>query len=88
MKERNVEAQMVERIISRMTELNTRIESDKTNLGSGFSIGHSFFCPGNGTIADDIWYRRVIDTEIAPLMREYWFDNPELAEKHIAELLQ
>jgi hypothetical protein len=88
MKEKNVPEAMTERIVSRMSELNARIESDKINLGPGFSIGHSFFCPGDGIVADDEWYRRVINTEIAPLVREYWFDNPEQAEKHISELLQ
>jgi 5-methylcytosine-specific restriction protein B len=86
MKEKNVEASMIERIILRMSELNGLIASDKINLGPGFSIGHSFFCPGAGIVADDAWYRRVIDTEIAPLVREYWFDNPDEAEKHIEDL--
>jgi hypothetical protein len=63
-------------VVSRLKELNTLIEED-SDLGNGFSIGHSFFClNGNGS-ADSDWYRTIIDTEIAPLLSEYWFDKPD-----------
>jgi MoxR-like ATPase len=64
-------------IISRLTSLNEEITGDTSNLGPGFCIGHSFFCPGDHIIADEEWYRQVIETEILPLLDEYWFDYPE-----------
>ncbi|WP_373085699.1 AAA family ATPase [Sneathiella sp.] len=69
-----------EHIVSRMGELNREIASDKTNLGSGFCIGHSFFCPSDPPISEEVWYRDVVDNDIAPLLQEYYFDAPERAE--------
>ena len=70
-----VQSNVIGIIVSRMTELNERICSEKTNLGPGFAIGHSFFCPQETEeeLGMD-WYRSVIRSEIAPLIREYWFD--------------
>jgi 5-methylcytosine-specific restriction protein B len=85
---RGVEPAIVSRIVRRISDLNKRIAKDSTNLGPGFRIGHSYFCGGrlDGTTAE-AWYRRVIETEIAPLIREYWFDDPAEAEKSVAILL-
>jgi len=71
-----------------MRELNDRIRSEKTRLGEGFEIGHSFFCPQDTDDSLDLkWYRSIVDTEIAPLVREYWFDDPDTANKLIGGLL-
>jgi hypothetical protein len=88
MENSSVSPSMIDRIVSRMTELNNHIESDTTNLGPGFCIGHSFFCPTDEVIPNDDWYQRVIVTEIAPLVREYWFDNADHAEKLVEDLLR
>ena len=64
-----------------MTALNSEIADDKVRLGLGYRIGHSFFVPSDGAQPlDAAWYRRTVQHEIAPLLREYWFDNPEAAE--------
>jgi 5-methylcytosine-specific restriction enzyme B len=66
---------LINHIKSRVGALNEKIEKD-ADLGTGFLIGHSFFCPDTplmGTHAT--WYQRVIDTEIAPLLKGYWFDK-------------
>ncbi|USU11445.1 AAA family ATPase [Sphingomonadaceae bacterium OTU29THOMA1] len=64
-----------------IAELNEEIVSDTANLGRGFAIGHSFFCASpNDAESDAAWYRRVIRTEIMPLLQEYWFDAPDKAE--------
>jgi len=79
---------LVEQIDQRMRALNDAIRSDARNLGPGFEVGHSYFVPGDEEEArDEAWYRRIIREEIAPLLREYWFDNPERAEEHIRTLL-
>ena len=71
------EDSLIQAIKSRIGELNKNIREDK-DLGSGFCIGHSFFCSfPEGTSLNETWYRRVILTEIAPLIREYWFDKTE-----------
>jgi 5-methylcytosine-specific restriction protein B len=83
-----VEPEVVQRIIDRMTKLNDYIRAEKSGLGPGFEIGHSFFCPHR--TEDELgieWYRAVIEGEIAPLLREYWFDEPAKADSYVAELL-
>lgn len=73
-------------ITSKMEELNIKIENDK-NLGKGFKIGHSFFCPQKDIKVDKEWFNNVVYSEIEPLLNEYWFDNPEEARKSIERLV-
>lgn len=77
----------VNRIVTRMGELNQAIRSDRTNLGPGFQIGHSFFTPTKQVTDPEDWYRRVVETEIYPLLGEYWFDSPETADQWRGRLL-
>ncbi len=73
---------------ARVGELNDEIIGDTINLGPGFAIGHSFFCAGpSGGENDADWYRRVVRTELVPLLQEYWFDAPDKAEGWRARLL-
>lgn len=83
---KNVDPSMTNQIISKITELNKVIASDSKNLGPGFEIGHSYFCPVEDVVDSKEWYNRVIDLEINPLLEEYWFDNPDKAESQIQEL--
>lgn len=79
---------LITMVIERISKLNAEIVGDLANLGPGFAIGHSFFCGGANAGEDEVeWYRRVIRTEIAPLLREYWFDAPEKAEQWTSQLL-
>jgi 5-methylcytosine-specific restriction enzyme B len=84
----NVESSLVTRIAERMTHLNKVIEADNRNLGAGYQIGHSYFCPPdcNGYY-DESWYQAVVKTEIEPLLKEYWFDDLEKAKKEVERLL-
>ena len=75
-------------IVTRMTALNLAISEDRANLGPGFRIGHSFFVPPEDFEYDPGWYRRVIETEIQPLLEEYWFDDPDKADSWRQQLLQ
>ncbi len=87
--DREVQTEIIDTIIKRMTALNDEICAETTNLGPGFMIGHSFFCPED--TEEDLgidWYRSVIKFEIAPLIREYWFDDTEKAESQISLPLQ
>jgi MoxR-like ATPase len=78
----------VQLIRSRIGELNQAIVEDAANLGPGFAIGHSFFCAGPvAGESEQEWYRRVIETEILPLLREYWFDAPASVETWTSKLL-
>ncbi|WP_294541574.1 AAA family ATPase [uncultured Rhodoblastus sp.] len=83
-----MDAATVDTIKRLMSELNGEIENDRS-LGAQFKIGHSFVTPGPGeTIADTAaWFRQVVETEIGPLLEEYWFDNPDKARTSTQRLL-
>jgi hypothetical protein len=80
--------EIITTIVERMAALNRAISEDRTNLGAGYRIGHSFFVPPEGFEYDAGWYRRVVETEIVPLLEEYWFDDPDRAEHWRQQLLQ
>jgi 5-methylcytosine-specific restriction enzyme B len=82
---------VIDRIVNRMTELNERIGKDDTNLGRGFEVGHSYFCSADGIFTSkdwEVWYRSLVEFEIAPLLREYWFDDLPRAHAEIDKLLR
>lgn len=76
LKSYGLSADIVSKIFNRMDELNNEIEADR-DLGRGFLIGHSFFCRPNLQDGEYAWYHMVIESEIEPLLREYWFDKTE-----------
>jgi 5-methylcytosine-specific restriction protein B len=77
---------LINKIVNRMTALNTAIADDKANLGTGFCIGHSFFCEPSG-VPNDEWHASVVEGEIAPLLQEYWCDQLDTASSWKAKLL-
>jgi len=86
---RSVSTDVIEVIVKRISSLNKAIADDSKNLGWGYQIGHSFFCPEDGR--DDLnldWYRSIVRAEVAPLLEEYWFDDPKKAEEWTTTLLQ
>ena len=76
------------RINTRMAALNSTIATDPS-LGINYAVGHSFFCPPDGEPEGgwEEWYETVVEYEVRPLLREYWFDAPETANDHADELL-
>ena len=83
-----VEEDLVNKIVDRLSSLNRKIRADRKNLGPGFEIGHSFFCPQDeDELLDESWYSSVILREIEPLLREYWFDRPDQVDGEIKALL-
>jgi 5-methylcytosine-specific restriction enzyme B len=80
--ERGMQPTLVDLVISRMSGLNREIREDPL-LGDNYQVGHSYFTPRGEdfTGLDEDWYHTVIHTEIVPLLREYWFDNPRKAEE-------
>ena len=69
-------------LVDAVIDLNGMIAADPA-LGRGFKIGHSYFCDdGSG---DDV-AQAIIRFEIAPLLEEYWFDDPDKAETEIRRL--
>lgn len=79
---------LVKKIRNRIGALNQVITNERRDLGPGFQIGHSYFCPTGPITSDGEWYANVINTEIKPLIEEYWFDSPEKVDTLTAQLLQ
>ena len=82
---KGVDAALVKWIKDGICAINDQIKEDK-ELGPGFQIGHSYFVPNDVNSPDDQWYRNVVETQIEPLLREYWFDRPEEADKQLDKL--
>ena len=64
------------------SDSNIMINED-SNLGGGFCLGHSYFC-GMRNLDEDL--PNLIEHELAPLLREYWFDDAERAEEAVKVL--
>jgi 5-methylcytosine-specific restriction protein B len=88
-KECAVDPGLVTDIERRIAELNDQIAAD-ARLGKQFRIGHSYVTPAHRLEAGDTkkWFQEVVETEIGPLLDEYWFDAPDEARKAIARLTQ
>ena len=78
----------INQIVTRMLELNREICEDTANLGAGFQIGHSFFVPSPSFKPSNDWLTTIVDTEIRPLLEEYWFDAPDKATHWRQRLLE
>ncbi|OAH57080.1 MULTISPECIES: AAA family ATPase [Bacillaceae] len=51
----------IDRIVTGISEINQEIISDTVNLGEGFEIGHSYFCPTIEKVEDEQkWFERII----------------------------
>lgn len=61
-------------LIECIENLNDVISNDDS-LGDGFCIGHSYFCELKDV--SDKKISNIVEYEIIPLLKEYWFDEPE-----------
>ena len=85
----NLDEKMVADIEGRITRLNTQIASHP-RLGEQFCIGQSYITPSTPLVAGSTkkWFRQVVDTELTPLLHEYWFDDLAEAQKAIESLIK
>lgn len=60
-----------DKLIAAIGALNNAISTDAT-LGEGFRIGHSYFC----NVMPNTNLSNIVEYEIIPLLKEYWFDEP------------
>ncbi|TGD80815.1 AAA family ATPase [Hymenobacter wooponensis] len=85
--ELQVPASLATKVVKQVEDLNKTIHDDK-NLGAGFLIGHSYFCTPLGGQTPEAWWSAIVQHDIAPLLREYWFDAETRAAKAILALEQ
>lgn len=60
-------------LVKAIIELNDVIAKDDS-LGTGFCIGHSYLC---GLKKSNYNLKNIVEYDIIPMLREYWFDNNE-----------
>jgi 5-methylcytosine-specific restriction protein B len=88
-REAGMPSDLISLISERLPALNEAIAADRS-LGRQFCVGHSFVTPMKGRAYADwnTWFIRAIKTEIAPLLREYWYDDDPEATRQIEKLLE
>lgn len=70
--QKKLDNKQFDNIIDGIVKLNEVISKDDS-LGQGFCIGHSYFC--NQKEVNIEWLQNVIDYDILPMLKEYWFDD-------------
>lgn len=83
---KGIDTESCKRIRARVTALNHEIATDRA-LGPQFQIGHSYVTPSDTVTDVGGWFNDVVQSEIGPLLHEYWFDSPERADDAIRRLL-
>ena len=64
-----------EALVSEVVSLNKVIAEDES-LGDGFCIGHSYFCNMKPENCTDAALASIVEYELIPMLKEYWFDEP------------
>lgn len=64
-----------DRLIQCVESLNHAIAADES-LGEGFCVGHSYFCNLTAETITDRALSAIVEYELIPLLKEYWFDEP------------
>ena len=62
-------------LIRCVQSLNEKIAADES-LGEGFLIGHSYFCNLEPEDVTDDRLKGIVEYELIPMLKEYWFDEP------------
>lgn len=71
----NLKNEKFDKLIACVESLNNVISNDES-LGDGFCIGHSYFCNLLPDTIDDQVLSGIVEYELIPLLKEYWFDEP------------
>ena len=64
-----------EALVREAVALNKAIAADES-LGDGFCIGHSYFCNMDADTCTDAALASIVEYELIPMLKEYWFDEP------------
>jgi len=70
-----LENEKFDKLIHCVESLNAVISADDS-LGDGFCIGHSYFCNLTAETITDRTLSGIVEYELIPLLKEYWFDEP------------
>jgi 5-methylcytosine-specific restriction protein B len=87
--QRGLDDALLAEIQARLGALNADITA-AVSLGPQFRVGHSYVTPDieEKNIRDGReWFRAKVETEIGPLLDEYWYDAPATAKAAREKLL-
>lgn len=71
----SLENEKFDKLIACVESLNNVISNDES-LGDGFCIGNSYFCNLLPDTINDQILSGIVEYELIPLLKEYWFDEP------------
>ena len=74
--DRNINNETFEALVAQLISMNKAIADDPA-LGSGFRIGHSYLCLQKDEVFSEEWLHSVVEYDIIPTLREYWFDDQD-----------
>ena len=85
----HMESIVATQIEQRINQLNHQITID-SRLGSDFQIGHSYVTPTESLKGKSTkeWFVKTIESTIKPLLKEYWFESHDLANKAVEKLIE
>ena len=72
-----------DKLVKMMDLLNEDIKNDES-LGEGFRIGHSYLCNIKDDVDENLTY--IVEYELIPLLKEYWFDEADKVEYWSSQL--
>lgn len=81
--QQGLDSELFDKMVVAIQQLNDVIAKDDS-LGTGFCIGHSYFC--NQTVFDKEWLENVVEYDIAPMLKEYWFDDKQKYDQQMTEI--
>ena len=70
----------------REVEFLNRAITDDESLGEGFCIEHSYFCNMKPETCTDAALASIVEYELIPMLKEYWFDEPDKVEEWVRKL--
>lgn len=83
--QQSIHNEKFDKLIQCVINLNGDIARDDT-LGDGFGIGHSYFCSLRKSDITEAVLSAIVEYELIPMLKEYWFDNKEKVDHWSSEL--
>lgn len=71
----SIQNEKFDKLIACIENLNIAITNDES-LGEGFCIGHSYFCNLSFDSIEEQVLEGIVEYELIPLLKEYWYDEP------------
>ncbi len=72
----SLDSSKLDALVRVIERLNETISGDES-LGDGFCIGHSYFCGMEPGDVIDAKLSAIVEYELVPMLKEYWFDEPD-----------